>query len=179
MKALTLYQPWASLMAMGVKKNETRPRRTNHRGPLAIHAAKSVVDVQAFFRFKAEGHFRGFNLKDLPLWAVVAIVDVKDCIKITEENRPQGPELIFGDYTPGRFMYRTELVKVFKKPIPMSGKQGFWNIDDEALRVCRVCGCSEFNACMTDNGPCHWVEKDLCSACQFTFAGGPKLADLL
>lgn len=30
---------------------------------------------------------------------------------------------------------------------------------------CRVCGCSDFDACMTDDGPCWWVEEDLCSGC--------------
>ena len=32
-------------------------------------------------------------------------------------------------------------------------------------RTCRVCGCTDSHACMTDNGPCDWVEPDLCSAC--------------
>lgn len=40
MKALTLTQPWASLVAIGAKKIETRSWRTAYRGPLAIHAAK-------------------------------------------------------------------------------------------------------------------------------------------
>lgn len=40
MKAITLWQPWASLIACGVKKYETRSRATNYRGPIAIHAAK-------------------------------------------------------------------------------------------------------------------------------------------
>lgn len=30
---------------------------------------------------------------------------------------------------------------------------------------CRVCGCTWNNACMTEQGPCWWVEDDLCSAC--------------
>jgi hypothetical protein len=30
---------------------------------------------------------------------------------------------------------------------------------------CRVCGCSQFNACVTGGVPCHWVLRDLCSAC--------------
>lgn len=38
MKALTVRQPWASLIAAGVKTIETRSRRTSHRGPLVIHA---------------------------------------------------------------------------------------------------------------------------------------------
>lgn len=40
MKALTLWQPWASLVALGVKTIETRSWSTSYRGPLAIHAAK-------------------------------------------------------------------------------------------------------------------------------------------
>lgn len=32
-------------------------------------------------------------------------------------------------------------------------------------RTCRVCGCTQNNACLTPAGPCHWVERDLCSGC--------------
>lgn len=31
---------------------------------------------------------------------------------------------------------------------------------------CRVCGCTEDNACDFGLGPCHWVEKDLCDQCE-------------
>lgn len=41
MKALTLHQPWASLVARGVKTIETRSWSTRHRGPLAIHAGST------------------------------------------------------------------------------------------------------------------------------------------
>lgn len=40
MKALTLTQPWASLVELGEKWIETRSWRTGHRGPIAIHAGK-------------------------------------------------------------------------------------------------------------------------------------------
>ena len=40
MKAITLWQPWASLIACGAKKYETRSWATRYRGPIAIHAAK-------------------------------------------------------------------------------------------------------------------------------------------
>ncbi len=39
MKALTLWQPWATLVAIGAKRVETRSWSTSYRGPLAIHAA--------------------------------------------------------------------------------------------------------------------------------------------
>ncbi len=31
--------------------------------------------------------------------------------------------------------------------------------------TCEVCGCSEFNACITPTGPCFWVTPNLCSGC--------------
>jgi hypothetical protein len=34
------------------------------------------------------------------------------------------------------------------------------------IAKCRVCGCTEDHACLTEEGPCYWVEDDLCSACQ-------------
>jgi hypothetical protein len=32
-------------------------------------------------------------------------------------------------------------------------------------RACVICGCTEQKACMTHEGPCHWVVDGLCSAC--------------
>ena len=43
MKALTIHQPWASLLARGAKRFETRSWATNYRGPIAIHASKKRV----------------------------------------------------------------------------------------------------------------------------------------
>lgn len=47
MKALTLRQPWASLVALGVKTIETRGWSTSYRGPLAIHAAATVTGLRS------------------------------------------------------------------------------------------------------------------------------------
>ncbi|RUT38720.1 hypothetical protein EJP82_26775 [Paenibacillus anaericanus] len=35
------------------------------------------------------------------------------------------------------------------------------------VRTCRVCGCTDNNACVNEKGPCSWAneEHDLCSAC--------------
>ena len=45
MKALTLWQPWASLIAWGEKRYETRSYGISHRGTLAIHAGL-MSDIQ-------------------------------------------------------------------------------------------------------------------------------------
>jgi len=48
-----------------------------------------------------------------------------------------------------------------------------WQTDPEVARLlggpdfvsrkCRVCGCTDTQACMTEDGPCFWLEEDLCS----------------
>jgi activating signal cointegrator 1 len=43
MKAISLWQPWASAVAVGAKRVETRSWATGYRGPLAIHAARRFV----------------------------------------------------------------------------------------------------------------------------------------
>lgn len=59
MKALTIWQPWASLLADGEKRFETRSWATSYRGPIAIHAAAiSVPGVlkKTFPHGELEGH---------------------------------------------------------------------------------------------------------------------------
>lgn len=41
MKAITVWQPWATLLATGQKHNETRSWKTSYRGEILIHAAKT------------------------------------------------------------------------------------------------------------------------------------------
>lgn len=161
MKALSLWQPWATLMALGLKKIETRSWGTKYRGPLAIHAARRI-EFFVHLRIQAALEEAGLHSADLPRGGIIGTVDIVDCKEITIANRPDYPEWAFGDYTPGRFMWITENAKPFKKIIPIAGFQRIFNVNDELLRVCRVCGCSEFNAC---EGGCCWVEEDLCSAC--------------
>lgn len=149
MKAISLWQPWASLMVSGLKKIETRSWATNYRGPLLIHAALKELPGLGI-------------IGNIPRGGIIGSVDLIDCQGVNLFNRPDYPERDYGDYTAGRFMWITENPKAFKKIIPYKGRQRIFNIPDEVLRVCRVCGCSEFNVC---DGGCCWVGEDLCSAC--------------
>ena len=39
-------------------------------------------------------------------------------------------------------------------------------------RICRGCGCWDWNACQHGlDGPCRWVEEDLCSVCAARMQG--------
>lgn len=101
MKALTLTQPWASLVAIGEKRYETRSWQTPYRGPLAIHAAKGVAPIGGEKAFAelcenwegngVDGDFGPFGQalfvrgpyalpENLPRGAVVAIAELVDVL---------------------------------------------------------------------------------------------------
>ena len=94
-RTLTNRQPWASLIALGVKTIETRSWRTDHRGPLVIHAGKAepsldnmrpVVDNFDTWRtWYAAGLAPGAAVQPGPLGAVVAVVDLVDVVPIVDE----------------------------------------------------------------------------------------------
>lgn len=96
MKALSLTQPYATLIAIGAKRIETRSWRTSYRGLLAIHAAVGLGPVGgkrglrdlAFGRseFREALRAAGFNSlgllspeRVLPLGAIVAVCDLVGC----------------------------------------------------------------------------------------------------
>ena len=105
MKAITVLEPWASVIAKGEKKIETRSWATKYRGKIAIHAAKSskAVDLpQNFGAIPAYLSLVGpktstYLSDDLDLGCVIAIADLVDCRKIigTKERtvKMKGTEL--------------------------------------------------------------------------------------
>jgi len=132
MKAISLWQPWASLMALGLKKNETRSWQTHYRGPLLIHAAKKIVHwpsimIQAVFEDIA------FQPLDLPRGVILCKVNLVDCTKIAFHNKPGYPEVKFGNYTPGWYMWVTEDLELFDSPISFSGKQRPFDVPEILL----------------------------------------------
>lgn len=154
LKALTLTQPWASLMAIGAKTLETRSRSTTYRGPLAIHAGrtyqaiggkKNYLDICAqpqMYHALASANLVPFlydmdALLALPRGAVVAIGELIDCVRVGHDTiirhgvclPPAEPERSFGDYTPGRYAWVFRLYMVFDVPIPARGALGLWEWD--------------------------------------------------
>jgi hypothetical protein len=116
MRALSLWQPWASLIADGRKKIETRHWEMTWRGPLAIHAAKKV-DRCACVTF-------GFNPDTIPRGAVLCTVLVVACSRFP---CPSMPSDVYGNFDDGRFGILMELMEIFNPPILAVGHQGLWN----------------------------------------------------
>ncbi len=149
MKALPLWQPWASLVAVGAKRVETR----HWRAPqylvgqrIAIHATKTkdhlyIVASRPFCRLLREARDAGslvFVDGELPLGAIVgsAVIDrcaamtAASCDELRERDRD---EFDLGHYEPGRFAWVLRDAVPLAEPIPWRGSQGIFEVPDELL----------------------------------------------
>lgn len=144
MKALSLWQPWATLMAIGAKTAETRSWSTRYRGPLAILSAKRFAQDQRalcmeppFSTALTDAGIR--KLRDLPLGAILCVVDLYDVVPtqgtLFEEpgKWPPYPEVAFGNYGVGRFAWKTRGLRRVREPIPYKGRQGLFEIPDDVV----------------------------------------------
>lgn len=156
MKALSLTQPWATLVAIGAKKVETRSWSTSYRGLIAIHAskgfpawAKDECGEEPFYSELVKAHpsptliggrsVLRVSVEELPLGAIVAVAELKEC-RMTEYLRT-GPkfwadfinsnEFMFGDYSPKRFAWFLENIKRLPEPIPCRGALSLWEVPPE------------------------------------------------
>lgn len=148
MKTLTIYQPWASLVAIGAKKIETRSWATKYRGLLAIHAGqKWTPQLQAiskkdiFFNVfwpEYNGKYVSEQLRKLPLGVVLATCRLVDCILITPEfvATLSEQEVAFGDYSPGRYAWILEDPKPLPQPVPAKGGRRLWNWEGADSGLC-------------------------------------------
>lgn len=130
MKAITLTQPWATLVAIGAKRIETRSWRTDYQGSLAIHAAatfprraRELCEVEPFKSALAPLGVR-FEPANY-LGVVVAICDLENVFGVSVVN-PGEPERSFGDYSPGRWAWMLTNVKPLAVPIQAKGALGLW-----------------------------------------------------
>ncbi len=147
MRALTLWQPRASLVALGAKKIETRSWPTQYRGPLAIHAAKAFGPAYRVLAYHQEP-FRtvlveagliptqqyGMVPEGLPLGAIVAVCELVACERMTDPLIAMvgEPERSFGDYQRGRWMWILKGIRRLREPIPAKGARGLWEWEPPA-----------------------------------------------
>jgi hypothetical protein len=124
-KALSLTEPWASLVIDGRKRIETRSWPTHYTGPLAIHAAKKP-DRDAIHRF-------GYFTDELHLGCVLGTVRLDRCFRFSSKGSElvgvSLEELSYGDFTPGRYGFILSNPQRLVEPISVRGLFGLWNWD--------------------------------------------------
>lgn len=150
MKAITILEPWASLIACGAKKIETRSWRTNYRGKIAIHAGKKFMhgSIEKFIAIEGWDKYakmsRPLEQNDIyleeegTLGCVVAIADLVECVQFTHSLLPgrntillngqevAENEIMFGDCTAGRWGWMLENIQRIEQ-VSAKGQQGLWN----------------------------------------------------
>ena len=120
MRVITLKQPWATLVAEGLKKYEFRSWKYSYRGELLIHAGKGI-DEEAMKKFE------NLNLK-YPQSRIVAKVRILDCIELNKKIISEN-ELVYGHkYDRTGYAWKLELIEKMNNNEEISGKQGIWNI---------------------------------------------------
>lgn len=139
MKALSLWQPHALAIGLGLKPWETRGWSTGYRGPLAIHAAKRSWDDVGSWHNEARRLLQQYVATHGPVpWdfgAVICTVDLIDCVPTSQlRGRIPSDHEFWGDFSDGergdgRWAFKLTNVKMLPKAIPFRGMQGFFEVD--------------------------------------------------
>lgn len=125
MKALTIKQPWASLIMLHGKNVENRSWATSFRGHVAIHSSSkhSWDEFQSAAELLKErdcGVAPDWNKGKLSyLGAILGTAEIYDCVQNSDSP------WFFGPYG---FLLRD--VRVLKGPIYCKGKLGFWDVEE-------------------------------------------------
>jgi hypothetical protein len=137
-KAISLWQPWASLWLTDRKPDETRHWQTSHRGWLAVHAAKKFVrDIPPGdpLREILDDEFGGHWAMDLPSGAILGAVHLLDCLSMRTVAPLHEDDRVCGDWSAERFAWRRGAVVKLKTPIPFKGRQGIFTLPDDIAAV--------------------------------------------
>jgi len=146
MKAISLKQPWSSLIAPGHKTIEARTWPTKYRGDLLICSSKKPK-VPA----------------DLPTGKALAVARLIDCRRMTKADEK---EAMCERYNGAWAWLLADIRKIM--PFDVKGRLGLYEVES-VPGLCRVCGCTDYDCsqCIAATGQaCHWVEPDLCSRCK-------------
>jgi len=116
MKALTIYQPYASLVAVRAKRFDTHTWYTSYRGPIAIHAAKKRVEDVLDEMFP--DYITPFEVAfvstirvilgqegDLPHGAIIAKAQLVGCYKISHIQETAGTPIEVGYWKQGGMVW--------------------------------------------------------------------------
>lgn len=124
MKALTICQPYAELIARGTKLVENREWPTRYRGPLLIHAGKSKQWWDDSYLIRQT---------DVQWGAVIAVAHLAACLHIDDieagDHDGAYPWLREHEHTSGTWCWILTGARRFAEPVPVGGKQGLWEIE--------------------------------------------------
>lgn len=125
-KVLTLKQPWATLVAEGIKKYEFRSWKINYRGKVLIHAGVGI-DKEEMKKFK------NINL-EFPSRRILAEVEIEDCLELDDDLNKKiinENNIAYGSKYRTGYAWKLKNIKKINVDKEINGKLGLWNIDLE------------------------------------------------
>lgn len=128
MKAISIRQPWAWLILQGGKDIENRSWATKLRGRVLIHAAKGMThkeyeDIELRVAMSIDPKIFVPAFDNLKRGGIIGSVDIIDCVSQSDSPWFTGP-------------YGFVLANAEPMPfIPLSGRLGFFEVDEEQLRL--------------------------------------------
>lgn len=140
MKALSIFQPWATLIANGYLSFTTSSRKARYRGPIAIHAHATEAPPGVYFdanitKSLVRCGYRAFSAptirehQPLPHGFVIATATLSDVIPWTEASASQKKEYErFGSIRKGRYLWILTSPIPLKSPHPVRGKPAVFDI---------------------------------------------------
>lgn len=128
MKVLTLKQPWATLVAEGIKKYEFRSWKIKYRGKVLIHAGIGID----------KDEMKKFENMDLefPSKRILAEVEIEDCLELDDDLNQKiinENNIAYGSKYRTGYAWKLKNVKKINIDKEINGKLGLWNIDLEDL----------------------------------------------
>lgn len=123
MKAISIRQPWATLISLGLKTIEVRSQNFSYRGPLLIHSSRTP-DREGLSRFP---------LDELPLGCLVGTVQLVDVKPFTRSSWEDLQDEHLGLGSPDRQLFALHLTEPVpaEQPVPYSGRLGLFDVDEE------------------------------------------------
>ena len=130
MKCLTLKQPWATLVAEGIKKYEFRSWKTKYRGKILIHAGAGIDK-------KEMKKFEKLNF-DFPSKKILAVVEIEDCLEIDtalNEKIISENNIAYGNKNRSGYAWKLTNIKKIDYDVEINGKLGLWNLEIEDSKL--------------------------------------------
>lgn len=136
MKAISLRQPWATLMALGIKHIENRSWRSSMRGPVLIHSSSWWHREEAEDDYDTAAHIMAkAGLGSMPLTVVemkavrggvIGAFTITGCVERSDDP------FFFGPYG-----FTVKNAVAFPTVIPCRGALGFFEVPDDVVEAAR------------------------------------------
>jgi ASCH domain len=156
MKALSLWEPYGSLIALEAKRFETRSWPTTYRGDLLICTSKKGFSNRNLDRLLQNPQFQEalsplrphfpaqITRDDLTFGRALCIARLEECLRIVSTSEiTMDPsfricdvpkeERYFGYFIVDRFAFRLTNIRRFKEPWPVTGRQRLFDVPDEEI----------------------------------------------